>query len=144
MKTYSAKPRDIERKWHVIDAEGKILGRMVTEVARLLMGKHKAIFTPNQDTGDYVVVINAARLKVTGKKLEQKVYYHHSGYLGGLKTTSMEKLMNTRPERVVEYAVKGMLPRTRLGIAMRRKLKVYAGAEHPHLAQTGQQTGASK
>ena len=137
MKTYSTKPSDIERQWHVVDASGKILGRMATEVARLLMGKHKPIFSPNLDTGDYVIVINADKVRFTGNnKAEQKLYYRHSGYPGGLKSISLEKTMQTNPERVIEHAVKGMLPHNRLGASMRKKLKVYAGDTHPHLAQT--------
>ena len=137
MKTYSTKPSDIERQWHVVDASGKILGRMATEVARLLMGKHKPIFSPNLDTGDYVIVINADKVRFTGNnKAEQKLYYRHSGYPGGLKSVSLGKTMQTNPERVIEHAVKGMLPHNRLGAKMRKKLKVYAGDTHPHLAQT--------
>ena len=137
MKTYSTKPSDIERQWHVVDASGKILGRMATEVARLLMGKHKPIFSPNLDTGDYVIVINADKVRFTGNnKAEQKLYYRHSGYPGGLKSISLGKTMQTNPERVIEHAVKGMLPHNRLGAKMRKKLKVYAGDTHPHLAQT--------
>ena len=135
MKTYSAKPSDIERQWHVIDASGKTLGRLATQIARLLMGKHKPMFTPNQDTGDFVVVINADKVRVTGKKAKQKLYYRHSGYPGGLKSITLEKMMQTNPTRVIEYAVKGMLPHTRLGARMKKKLRVYAGDTHPHLAQ---------
>ena len=136
MKTYSTKPSDIERNWHVIDASGKVLGRLATEVARLLMGKHKAIFSRNMDTGDFVVVINADKVRVTGNKAEQKVYYRHSGYPGGLKSIRFEEMMQTHPTRVIEYAVKGMLPHTRLGASMFKKLRVYVGDNHPHLAQT--------
>ena len=137
MKTYSAKPSDIKREWHVIDAYGKILGRLAVDVARLLMGKHKPIFSRNLDTGDFVVVINADKVRVTGNnKAKQKLYYRHSGYPGGLKSVSLERMMQTNPTRVIEYAVKGMLPRNRLGASMRRKLKVYAGDTHPHMAQT--------
>lgn len=135
MKTYTAKAADIEREWHVVDATGKILGRMSTQIARLLMGKHKPIYTPSQDTGDFVVVINAEKVRVTGNKAKQKLYYRHSGYPGGLKSISLEKTMQTYPTRVIEYAVKGMLPHTRLGNVMRKRLKVYAGEKHPHSAQ---------
>lgn len=138
MKTYSAKAADIKRQWHVIDASDKILGRLATRIARLLMGKHKPIFSPNQDTGDFVVVINAEKVAVTGKKTKQKVYYRHSGYPGGLKSITLEKLLQTHPTRVIEHAVKGMLPHTKLGAVMRKKLKVYAGSVHPHQAQTNE------
>jgi len=136
MKTYSTKVSDIERQWHVIDASGKVLGRLATQVASLLMGKHKAIFSRNMDTGDFVVVINADKVRVTGNKAEQKVYYRHSGYPGGLKSIRFEEMMQTHPTRVIEYAVKGMLPHTRLGASMFKKLRVYVGDNHPHLAQT--------
>jgi len=135
MKTYSIKASDIEREWHVIDASGKILGRLATQVASLLMGKHKPIFSPNLDTGDCVIIINADKVRVTGNKAKQKVYYKHSGYPGGLKTITLEKMMQTNPTRVIEYAVKGMLPHNRLGAAMIKKLRVYVGDAHPHLAQ---------
>ncbi len=138
MKTYSTKAADIKRQWHVIDASDKTLGRLATRIARLLMGKHKPIFSPNQDTGDFVVVINAEKVTVTGKKIKQKLYYRHSGYPGGLKSITLEKLMQTHPTRVIEYAVKGMLPHTRLGAVMKKKLKVYAGSVHPHHAQTNE------
>ena len=136
MKTYSAKAADIERQWHVMDAADKVLGRMATQVAKLLMGKHKPIFSRNQDTGDYVVVINAEKVRVTGNKAKQKLYYRHSGYPGGLKSVSLEKMMQTNPTRVIEHAVKGMLPHNRLGASMLKKLKVYVGDIHPYLAQT--------
>jgi large subunit ribosomal protein L13 len=136
MKTYSTKASDIKREWHVIDASGQVLGRLATQVAQRLMGKHKPMFAPNLDTGDYVVVINADKVLVTGNKAKQKVYYRHSGYPGGLKGISLEKLMQTNPTRVIEYAVKGMLPHNRLGAKMVKKLKVYAGDTHPHLVQT--------
>jgi len=135
LKTYSTKIADIERQWHVIDASGKTLGRLATQVAGLLMGKHKPIFSPNLDTGDFVIVINAAKVRVTGNKLKQKLYYRHSGYPGGLKSITLEKMMQSDPTRVIEHAVKGMLPHTRLGASMRKKLRVYAGDTHPHLAQ---------
>ena len=137
MKTYSTKPSDIKREWHVVDASDKILGRLATQVAGLLMGKHKPIFSRNLDTGDFVVVINADKVRVTGNKAKQKLYYRHSGYPGGFKSVSLDKLMQTNPTRVIEYAVKGMLPHTRLGASMLKKLKVYAGDSHPHLGQTG-------
>ena len=135
MRTYSTKVSDIERKWHVIDASGRTLGRLATEAAVLLKGKHKPMYTPHLDVGDYVVVVNADKIEVTGKKLTQKIYYHHSNYPGGLKSVSLEKMLETHPTRAIEHAVKGMLPHNRLGAAMFKKLKVYAGAEHPHKAQ---------
>ena len=135
MKTYSVKPSDIERQWHVIDASGKVLGRLATQVAGLLMGKHKPIYSRNLDTGDFVVVINADKVRVTGNKAKQKLYYRHSGYPGGLKSISLEEMMQTNPTRVIEHAVKGMLPKNRLGNSMMKKLKVYVGDTHPHLAQ---------
>jgi large subunit ribosomal protein L13 len=135
MKTYSPKAKDIKREWWVIDAEDKTLGRIATQIANLLMGKHKPIYAPHIDTGDYVVVINAAKVKVTGEKAEQKIYYRHSGYPGGLKSQRFEELFGKNPVRVMELAVKGMLPHNRLGRAMFKKLKVYTGSEHPHQAQ---------
>ncbi|HEY56137.1 MAG TPA: 50S ribosomal protein L13 [Dehalococcoidia bacterium] len=135
MKTYSAKASEIRRERHVIDAEDKILGRLATEVARLLMGKHKPMFSRNLDVGDFVVVINAAKVRVTGNKAKQKFYYRHSGYPGGFKSISYEKLMQTKPTRVVEHAVKGMVPHNRLGASMMKKLKVYAGASQPRPAK---------
>ena len=135
MKTYSTKPTDIERQWHVIDASGKTLGRLATQIAGLLMGKHKPIYSPNLDTGDYVVVINADKVRVTGNKAKQKTYYRHSGYPGGLKSITLEKMMQTNPTRVIEHAVKGMLPHTRLGASMKKKLRVYVGDTYPHPAQ---------
>jgi large subunit ribosomal protein L13 len=135
MKTYSPKAKDIEREWWVIDAADKTLGRIATQVANLLMGKHKPLYAPYIDTGDYVVVINAAKVKVTGKKAEQKIYYRHSGYPGGLKSQNFEELLSKDPSRVIELAVKGMLPHNRLGRAMIKKLNVYPGDEHPHQAQ---------
>jgi large subunit ribosomal protein L13 len=137
MKTYSVKAAEIERQWHVIDASDKILGKLATEAAKLLMGKHKPTFSRHLDTGDFVVIINAAKVRFTGKKAEQKLYRSHSGYPGGLKTVNLERMMATNPARVIEHAVKGMLPHNRLGAKMLKKLKVYAGEEHPHLAQTG-------
>ncbi len=141
MKTYSTKIKDIERKWHVIDASGRTLGKLATEAARLLMGKHKPTFSPNLDTGDNVVVINAEKIQVTGNKLKQKQYYRHSDYPGGFRSTSLEKMMQDDPTRVIEHAVRGMLPHTRLGAQMRKKLRVYAGGSHPHLAQVAQSSG---
>ncbi len=136
MKTYSVKASEIKREWHVIDASDKILGRMATGIARLLMGKHKPMFSRHLDTGDFVVVVNAGKVRVTGNKAKQKLYYRHSGYPGGLKSISLEKMLKTRPDRVIEHAVKGMLPKNRLGNSMIKKLKIYAGDSHPHLAQT--------
>ncbi len=136
MKTYSTKASDIERQWHVFDASGKVLGRLATQVAGLLMGKHKPIFSRHLDTGDFVVVINADKVLVTGNKAKQKLYYRHSGYPGGLKSISLEKMMQTNPTRVIEHAVKGMLPHTRLGASMMKKLRVYVGDTHPHQTQT--------
>ncbi len=135
MKTYSAKASDIKREWHVIDASDKVLGRLATQIAGLLMGKHKPIFSRNLDTGDFVVVINADKIRVTGNKARQKIYYRHSGYPGGLKVVSLETMMQTNPAQVIEQAVKGMLPHTRLGNSMMKKLRVYAGDSHPHQAQ---------
>ena len=135
MKTFVVKASDIERQWWVVDATGQTLGRLATRIATLLEGKHKVTYSPHLDTGDHVVVINAARIKVTGNKLIQKRYYRHSGYPGGLKEESLQTLMARKPELVIERAVKGMLPQNRLGRAMIKKLKVYGGAEHPHQAQ---------
>lgn len=135
MSTYMAKPTEVERKWYVIDAAGKPLGRVAATAATLLRGKHKPIYTPHIDTGDHVIIINAAQVVLTGKKLDQKVYYHHSGYPGGLKAQGYRQLMLRKPEFVLERAIRGMLPKNRLGRAMFRKLKVYAGGEHPHAAQ---------
>jgi large subunit ribosomal protein L13 len=135
MKTYTAKPSDIEHAWFIVDAEGQTLGRMATDVARVLQGKHKATYTRTIDTGDFVVVINAAKIKVTGNKMAGKEYFSHSGYPGGSKTETLEELMKKKPTAAVERAIKGMLPSTKLGRAMFKKLKVYEGAEHPHAAQ---------
>lgn len=137
VKTYSTKASEIKHEWHLIDATDQVLGRLATRVAGLLMGKHKPIFSRHLDTGDYVVVINAEKVRVTGNKPKQKLYYRHSGYPGGLKSVSLEKLMQTYPTRVIENAVRGMVPHTKLGAQMMKKLKVYAGEEHPHKAQTG-------
>ncbi len=133
--TLSAKPAEVRRDWFVIDASGKTLGRMATEIARRLRGKHKAIYTPHVDTGDYIIVINAEKIRVSGNKLKDKIYYHHTGYIGGIKSISLEKQLEKAPERVIQSAVKGMLPKNPLGRAMFRKLKVYAGESHPHTAQ---------
>ncbi len=135
MKSYMAKTNEIDRKWYLIDAEGKVLGRLASEIATILSGKHKPIYTPHVDTGDFVVVINADKIKLTGKKLEQKNYIYHTGYPGGLKKIPYERLIKERPERIIELAVKGMLPKNRLGRKMIKKLKVYAGLEHKHEAQ---------
>ena len=135
MKTYMANPDKIERKWYVVDAEGMTLGRLASEVAKVLRGKNKAIFTPHIDTGDYVIVVNAEKIKVTGKKLDQKVYYRHSGYVGGIKETTLKEMLNKHPERVIEFAVKGMLPKGPLGRQMFTKLHVYAGPDHEQAAQ---------
>ena len=138
MTTFSAKPAEVKRDWYVIDAEGKTLGRMATEIARRLRGKHKAEYTPHVDTGDYIIVVNAEKVTVTGNKAKGKVYYRHSEFPGGLKSITFEKLIDRKPEMALELAVKGMLPRGPLGRAMYRKLKVYAGAEHNHVAQQPQ------
>ena len=137
MKTYSVKASEIERKWHVIDATDKPLGRLATETARLLMGKDKTMFFRHLDTGDYVVIINAEKIHVSGNKLEQKLYHRHSGYPGGFKSIPLEEMLKSKPAWVIEHAVKGMLPKNRLGNSMIKKLKVYTGDSHPHLAQTG-------
>jgi len=136
--TLSARPADVERNWFVVDASDKVLGRVATEIASILRGKHKRFFTPHVDTGDFVIVVNAARVRLTGRKLEQKQYYRHSGYSGGIRSVSAGRLLETHPERVVEAAVKGMLPRGPLGRKMFKKLKVYGGPEHPHAAQQPQ------
>lgn len=135
MKSFVAKPNEIERKWYVIDAEGKTLGRLCSEVASILRGKHKPIYTPHVDTGDYVIVINAEKVVLTGKKLQQKAYRYHTGYPGGLKEVPYEKLIEKNPEKIISLAVKGMLPKNSLGRAMFKKLKVYKGSEHKHQAQ---------
>lgn len=139
MRTYSTKASDIERRWWVIDASGKTLGRLATEVARLLRGKNKPIYSTHLDTGDFVVIVNAAKVHVTGKKAENKIYYHHTNYPGGLRSTNFAKLLDAHPTRVIEHAVKGMLPRNRQGRAMLKRLKVYAGSTHPHQAQISDQ-----
>lgn len=134
-KTYSMKASDIKREWHLIDASGEVLGRLATRIARLLMGKHKPLFCRNLDIGDFVVVINADKVRVTGNKAKQKLYHRHSGYPGGLKSISLEKMMETHPTRVLEHAVKGMLPKNRLNARMMKRFKVYAGDNHPHEGQ---------
>ena len=135
MKTFMASPATIERKWYVVDATGYTLGRLASEVAKILRGKNKPIFTPHIDTGDYVIITNAEKIQVTGKKLDQKIYYHHSDYVGGMKETTLREMLNKKPERVIELAVKGMLPKGPLGRSMMTKLHVYTGAEHNHAAQ---------
>ncbi len=135
MKTYSVKVAEIRRNWHVIDATDKILGRLAAEVARLLMGKHKPMFSRHLDTGDYVVVVNAGKVRCSGNKASQKLYYRHSGYPGGLKSVSLQEMLETKPAWVIQHAIKGMLPRNKLGASMLRKLKVYVGDAHPHQAQ---------
>lgn len=138
MKTFSAKAESVSRDWYVVDADGKTLGRLASEIAHRLRGKHKPEYTPHVDTGDYIVVINAEKVRVTGAKATDKMYHHHTGYPGGLKSMSFEKLIDKAPERVLQGAVKGMLPRNPLGRAMFKKLKVYAGDQHPHTAQQPQ------
>ena len=135
MKTFSAKPAEVKRDWYIIDATNKTLGRLSTEIARRLRGKHKAEYTPHVDTGDYIIVVNAEKIRVTGNKMKDKMYHHHTGYIGNLKSISLEKLLQKAPNRVIETAVKGMLPKNPLGRAMFKKLKVYAGSEHTHAAQ---------
>jgi large subunit ribosomal protein L13 len=135
MKTYSAKPGSVEQSWYVVDASGRTLGRMASAIASRLRGKHKPEFTPHTDTGDFIVVVNAGKVRVTGNKAKAKIYHHHTGYPGGLKSISFEKLIEKAPEQAIELAVKGMLPKNPLGRAMARKLKVYSGSEHPHAAQ---------
>ena len=138
MKTVSTRPEDVDRSWFVVDAENKTLGRLATEIATRLRGKHKPEYTPHVDTGDYIVVVNAEKVRVTGNKFNDKVYYRHSGYPGGIKEMNFKDMQDRHPERVIEKAVKGMLPKNPLGRAMFKKLKVYAGAEHPHSAQQPQ------
>ena len=138
MKTFSARPADVKRDWYVVDATDKVLGRLSSEIARRLRGKHKPEYTPHVDTGDYIIVVNAAKIRVTGNKKPDKVYYRHTGYIGGIKSISLEKLLQKAPEQVIEKAVKGMLPKNPLGRAMFRKLKVFAGPEHKHIAQQPQ------
>ncbi|MEQ8328989.1 MAG: 50S ribosomal protein L13 [Longimicrobiales bacterium] len=138
MRTYTPKADEIERSWYVVDAADKPLGRLATEIARILRGKHKPMFTPHLDTGDYVVVVNASQVQLTGKKADQKTYFRHSGYMGGERHIPFKRMIQTHPERVLELAVKGMLPKNALGRAMKLKLKVYPGAEHPHQGQQPQ------
>lgn len=135
MRTFSAKPEEVQHGWYVVDAAGKVLGRLASEIAHRLRGKHKAIFTPHVDTGDYIVVVNAEKLRVTGNKDQGKIYYRHTGYPGGIRQTTFGKMQDRFPNRALELAVKGMLPKGPLGYAMLRKLKVYAGETHPHTAQ---------
>jgi large subunit ribosomal protein L13 len=134
-KTYVTKPAEVKREWFVVDAEGKTLGRLASEVARILRGKHKPIYSPSVDTGDYVIIVNAQKIQVTGRRLDQKKYYRHSGYMGGLSEITLRDQLERYPNRVIEAAVKGMLPKNRLGRQMIKKLKVYAAADHPHQAQ---------
>jgi len=136
MKTFNAKKEDIVRDWYLIDAEGKVLGRLASKIARRLRGKHKPIYTPHVDTGDFIVVVNAGKVSLTGKKLTDKIYYHHTGYPGGIKSQAAGKLLKEKPERLLRMAVKGMLPKNSLGRQMLKKLKIYSGSEHPHEAQT--------
>ena len=135
MKTYMANPAKVEKKWYVVDAEGQTLGRLASEVAKVLRGKNKPVYTPHVDTGDYVIIVNADKVAVTGKKMDQKIYYHHSDYVGGMKETTLKDMMAKKPEKVLELAVKGMLPKGPLGRSMIKKLHVYAGPEHNHAAQ---------
>ncbi|OGW13687.1 MAG: 50S ribosomal protein L13 [Nitrospinae bacterium RIFCSPLOWO2_12_FULL_45_22] len=135
MKTFSAKTEEVERKWILVDAEGKILGRLASEVAKILRGKHRPIYTPHVDTGDHVIIINASKVLLTGKKLKDKVYYRYSGYPGGLKSVTAEKLMQTHPERLLQFAIKGMLPKNKLGRDMLKKIRIYAGSNHQQHAQ---------
>lgn len=138
MSTFTAKPAEVERNWYVVDARGRILGRLASEIAKRLRGKHKPVFTPHVDTGDYIIVINAAEIRVTGNKLKDKLYQHHTGYIGNLKTINLEDLLAKAPDQVIQKAVKGMLPKNKLGAAMLRKLKVYGGPDHNHAAQQPQ------
>jgi len=138
MKTFSAKPAEVKRDWYLVDAADKTLGRLASEIALRLRGKHKPVYTPHVDTGDYIVVVNAEKVRVTGAKATDKMYYHHTGYVGHMKSISFEKLQQSKPEKIIELAVKGMLPKNPLGRAMFRKLKVYAGPEHKHTAQQPQ------
>jgi len=135
VKTYTARAEDMEREWFLVNAEGKTLGRLASEIAQVLRGKHKPIYTPHLDCGDYVIVVNADKVRVTGRKLDQKMYYHHTGYPGGIKSISLRNQLQKHPERVLQAAVRGMLPKNRLGRRMLKKLKVYAGDSHPHQAQ---------
>jgi len=136
MKTFSPTPKDINREWYVVDAENQVLGRLAAQIAHRLRGKHKPEFAPHMDNGDFIIVVNCEKIRVTGNKMADKMYYRHSGYVGGLKETSLEKLLAKRPQLALMHAIKGMLPKNRLGRAMLKKLRIYAGAEHPHAAQT--------
>lgn len=136
MKTYQAKKEEVQHRWYLVDAEGKVLGRLAAELAKLLRGKNKSIYTPHVDTGDYVIVVNASKITLTGKKMKDKIYYHYTGYPGGIKEVNAEKLITQKPTEVVRMAVKGMLPKTSLGRQMIKKLKIYAGPKHPHEAQS--------
>ena len=138
MRTISAKPEEVKRGWYLVDADGRTLGRLATELARRLRGKHKPIYTPHVDTGDYIVVVNASKIRVTGRKLKDKIYYRYTGYIGNLKTESLEELLARAPDRALRIAVKGMLPKNSLGTAMLRKLKIFPGADHEHAAQQPQ------
>ncbi len=144
MKTIFAKDTDVERKWHVIDADGLVVGRLATKVADILRGKNKAIYTPNTDTGDFVVIVNAKKVRFTGNKLEQKKYYHHTGYPGGIRMTTAKELMDETPEKVIVSAVRGMMPKNKLAKQQLSKLKVYSGPEHPHQAQNPETLNPSK
>jgi len=135
MKTYQAKKEEVEHQWYLVDAEGKVLGRLATELAKILRGKNKPIYTPHVDTGDFVIVVNAGKVALTGKKMKDKIYYHHTGYPGGIREISAEKLLAKKPTEMIRIAVKGMLPKNSLGRQMIQKLKIYAGAKHPHEAQ---------
>ncbi|MCJ7704295.1 MAG: 50S ribosomal protein L13 [Desulfobacterales bacterium] len=135
MKTYQAKKEEVEHQWYLVDAQGKVLGRLATELAKILRGKNKPIYTPHVDTGDFVIVVNAGKVALTGKKMKDKIYYHHTGYPGGIKEMSAEKLLAKKPTEMIRIAVKGMLPKNSLGRQMIQKLKIYAGAKHPHEAQ---------
>ncbi len=141
-KTYVTKREDVDREWYVVDASGQTLGRLASRVARILRGKHKPVYSPSVDTGDYVIVVNAERIHVTGRKLDQKIYYRHSGYPGGLREITLRNLLQKHPTRVIEHAVRGMLPKNRLGRRMFKKLKVYAGPDHPHAAQQPKPLGS--
>ncbi|MGC2062681.1 MAG: 50S ribosomal protein L13 [Thermodesulfovibrionales bacterium] len=136
MKTLFAKKNEVEHKWYVVDAKDAVLGRLATKIATYIRGKNKPIFTPNTDTGDFIIVVNAEKVKLTGNKLTDKVYYHHTGYIGGIKGETAQELLNKKPEKIIEKAVWGMLPKNRLGRAMIKKLKVYSGPDHPHQAQS--------
>jgi large subunit ribosomal protein L13 len=138
MKSYMANKAEASRDWHLVDADGKVVGRLATRIAMVLRGKHKPVFTPHADTGDFVVVVNADKVRFTGSKLDQKMYYRHSGYMGGLKATSARQMLKKKPEEVLRHAVRGMLPKNSLGRQLLKKLKIYAGAEHPHEAQQPQ------